>query len=368
MRSASPLNEHQQRHLSATCQYIERQLSDLEAILATTGPASTFTRYLDDLTDEQKARLRHDCTSIRAELGRVLASLGIDADTTKVSSRHSMRAALTLIEVAIEELKPRHMKQYGPMTANIEPQLNGLVVELQTAVQRLDGALATTASSSASPATTKDEAASPAPPTRAISRTEADAVDANLRKTAAAFEDVRVVIEKLRDPVDALVFEALEHGADRASRLMDGGERADAALDHAVHEGITEVGTERAEDVRRALANLIAKVKTTFQSASTALGTAEPSAPSEWMRQMRDVPPFVIENRHVEFKMFMRRALGAGVAHSRARRSIEQELGARITEALTAHGASLYEWATRVLSRVRDDFSTEADSIRQHLK
>src|SRR5471032_114331 len=160
--SASPLNEHQQRHLSATCQYIERQLSDLEAILATTEPASTFTRYLDDLTDEQKARLRHDCTSIRAELGRVLASLGIDADTTKVSSRHSMRAALTLMEVAIEELKPRHMKQYGPMTANIEPQLNGLVLELQTAVQRLDGALA--ASPSAPPAASHAPgSAAPAP-------------------------------------------------------------------------------------------------------------------------------------------------------------------------------------------------------------
>ena len=361
-----PLNDHQARHLWATCQYIARQLSDLEAIVATSAPESPFARYLDDVTPAQKARLGEDCARMHAEMARVLASLGIAAGAPPVSARHSMRAAFNFIEVALEELKPGHMKHYGPVPSEVAPALDGLVRDLQAAVQRLEQALGDAPEALAGEATAAPVIAAPLVNTRVLSRADADALESDFHKTAGVVEDVRLVLEKLRAPVDAVVFEALEHAADRASRLMDSSAADAAAVDRAVCEGVAEVGVERAEDVRRALANLIARVQTTRRAAAQTLALPDPATPADWGVLMRHIPAFVVPDLHVELRLFLRRAFGAGAAHTRARRAIETQIGATITELVTAQSTQLFEWSMRLWARVSDDLAAETDRYRTY--
>ena len=131
-----------------------------------------------------------------------------------------------------------------------------------------------------------------------------------------------------------------------------------------MREGVGEVGVERAEDVRRALANLIASVQTTRRAATQAMALPDPTTPAEWGTLMRQMPAFVVPEVHVELRLFLRRAFGAGAAHTRARRAIDTQIGATITDLLTAQSIALYDWSTRVWSRVRDDVTADAERYR----
>jgi GTP-binding protein EngB required for normal cell division len=140
--SISQLKESQRRHISATCQYVDRALTDLEAVVAASSSGSPFARYVDDLTPAQKRLLSDYCAGIRAQMLRVLRGLGIAPGETMISARHAIRTGVAYVEIALEELKPRHMRGYGEVPPDIAPELNGLVYELQALVDRLDRALA----------------------------------------------------------------------------------------------------------------------------------------------------------------------------------------------------------------------------------
>lgn len=142
-RPAGPLlNENQRRRVLASCQYIDKLLSDLDKIVALASSGSPFDRYVDDLTREQKTLLRDYSGSIRAQMLRVLKSQGALPTAAPGSARHAIRSGLNFIEIALEEIKPQHMRGSGEMAAAAVPELNGLVQELQALVGRLDATLA----------------------------------------------------------------------------------------------------------------------------------------------------------------------------------------------------------------------------------
>jgi hypothetical protein len=146
-RSGPLLNENQRRRVLASCQYIDRMLSDLDKVVALASSGSPFDRYVDDLTKEQKTLLREYSASIRAQMLRVLESQGAMPLSAPGSARHAIRSGLNFIEIALEELKPQHMRGSGEMAAEAIPELNGLVQELQALVRRLDATLGQEASS-----------------------------------------------------------------------------------------------------------------------------------------------------------------------------------------------------------------------------
>jgi hypothetical protein len=136
------LNENQRRRVMASCQYIDKLLSDLDKVVAVASSGSPFDRYVDDLTREQKTLLRDYSGSIRAQMLRVLKSQGAMPTAAPGSARHAIRSGLNFIEIALEELKPEHMRGSGEMAAAAVPELNALVQELQALVARLDATLA----------------------------------------------------------------------------------------------------------------------------------------------------------------------------------------------------------------------------------
>jgi GTP-binding protein EngB required for normal cell division len=642
---SSPLNPNQRHHIWASCQYVDRLLEDLESVPTVASSGSPFAKYVDDLTPAQKRVLRDYCASIRAQMVQAMQRHGIEPGSTPASSRHAIRTALGLVDIAIEEMRPQYMSGYGAMADEAVPELQGLANELQSLVRRLDLAMAPEAGadlrsrlaqleeagspnallsnlervierhglvafrpalegileryedrrfeiavfgrvssgkssllnyligaailpvgvtpvtavparlqrgavdefevhfadrkaerlplarlaefvtedgnpsnkkhvtrlrvsiassrlpehvvfvdtpglgSLATDGTTEtlaylprcdvgvvllDASSAPTPDdigtvrrlseagippmvvlskadlltpeelgrmrdyvaqhlqsdvglaivphaisTRAshaslvdawladeieplvrdhralveaslqrkigvlrlgvqgalrarVGHKSADApvaidpapIEAELRRTAALFEDVRKVCEAQRDPPQLVLTEALDLAAERAGTALDYPHSMPGGPATAVRAAFAQVASDNADDVRRPLGVLIEKVRATLTSASRAAGVPESTAAADWNRLMREMPPFVIDEVNVELRVALRNVLGKGVAHARLRSAIAAQTGDRIERALRAHSLALHEWSLRVWSRVRDEFHAQAGVIR----
>lgn len=132
----SELNEHQQRRLVVTCQYVDRLLADLERSLTEAQSTSPFGRYANDLAPAEQ-RLVHDYLArLRTQLLRILEGQGL-SPTPRIGLRWAILTHLAYVDVAVEELKPHYMRGYGTVAPEAAAALNGIVEELHATIGQL---------------------------------------------------------------------------------------------------------------------------------------------------------------------------------------------------------------------------------------
>ena len=140
--SRASLNPHQQRRLRVTCQYIDKTLADAEAILNAANTKSAFQKYVPDLQPVQRRVIEDYIGRIRAQLVRVLQGQGTQPEPPSIPVTRALHAGLTFIDIAAEELKPKHIRGYGEVSEEAAAELNGIAGELQELVQKLDAFIA----------------------------------------------------------------------------------------------------------------------------------------------------------------------------------------------------------------------------------
>jgi GTP-binding protein EngB required for normal cell division len=136
------LNEHHRRHLLASCQYIDRLLSDIDNVVTAADSGSPFARYVNDLSPTLRKLLRDYFSRLRSDMLRILERHHSMPEGRRISGVHAIRTALGFVDISIEELKPEYIKGYGEVPAALVPEINGFVEELQSVVRALDHALA----------------------------------------------------------------------------------------------------------------------------------------------------------------------------------------------------------------------------------
>jgi len=141
-RPAASFNEAQQRHLLASCQYIDQVLAEALAMLTAAASPSPFTRYAADTTPAQRKVIQDYVEDLRRQLVRVLASVGLSPAPSRVGTIGAIRTHLRFISIAIEELKPRHMRGYGELPQATAREVEGIVEELHASLRRFDAYLA----------------------------------------------------------------------------------------------------------------------------------------------------------------------------------------------------------------------------------
>ena len=124
------LNESQQRRLRVTCEYIDKQLSEIEAVMNQAGSQAVFPRYASEIPQAQRKTIEGYLARIRAQLLRVLEGQNIERPKPSIPPAHALNVSLTFIEIAIEELYPKYMRGYGAVPESVAADLNGIVGEL----------------------------------------------------------------------------------------------------------------------------------------------------------------------------------------------------------------------------------------------
>jgi len=131
------LSEAQQRHLISTCKYIDSLLCNMEHALHTATSESPFPRYAADVTAEQARVIEGYICSLRSQLLRTLDWQNLKPEPPEIPVTQSIATNLAFIEIAIEEIKPRHLRGYGAVPADTVDALNGEIHELLSLVKSM---------------------------------------------------------------------------------------------------------------------------------------------------------------------------------------------------------------------------------------
>jgi len=146
MTTPNGFTEGQQRHLLCTFRYVDQLLAEVEQVLAVADSPSPFQHYVADSAPIQR-KVAHDyITRIRQAMCRMLAEQGIEMEPPSISALWAARTHLLGASVAADELAPKYLRGYGPLTEEKTKAVEAIVAELRIALDKLQGYLAQDAS------------------------------------------------------------------------------------------------------------------------------------------------------------------------------------------------------------------------------
>jgi hypothetical protein len=140
-RHPGQLNEPQQRRLVITCKYIDNLLSDIEHALHSARSPSPFPRYVIDVTPEQARVIEDHIGRLRAQLLRTLDWQHLKPEPPEIPVTRSITTDLAFVEIAIEELKPRHLRGCGAVPEDAVDELNKVIHDLLSQVKGMESYL-----------------------------------------------------------------------------------------------------------------------------------------------------------------------------------------------------------------------------------
>jgi GTP-binding protein EngB required for normal cell division len=132
------LNESQRLRLRVSCQYIDRLLTDVGNILHAATSPSPFAKYIVDISPTEARVLEDYIQRLRGQLLRSLAWQQIEPGDPTIPATHAILTNLSFIDIAIEELRPRHMRGSGAVSDRIAGELNGVVHELRSLIEGMN--------------------------------------------------------------------------------------------------------------------------------------------------------------------------------------------------------------------------------------
>jgi hypothetical protein len=135
------LNEFQAARLRVACQYVDRLLSEIEVILNAPESKSPFPRYIADVELAQRQTIEEYIAQVRTRLVGVLEDENIDPPQASIPALRAIRATLSAVDIAAEEMKPQYMRGYGDVSGDVATYLNELSAELRSLSEGLDHCL-----------------------------------------------------------------------------------------------------------------------------------------------------------------------------------------------------------------------------------
>jgi GTP-binding protein EngB required for normal cell division len=140
-RRAGELNEHQQRRLRVTCEYVDKLLADIDDILHAAISQSPFPRFIVDVSPAQVRVLEDYIRRIRSQLVHTIAWQKMRPEPPNIPATRAVATNLSFIDIAIEELRPKYMRGFGQVPEDAVAELNGVVHELRSLVDGMQGYL-----------------------------------------------------------------------------------------------------------------------------------------------------------------------------------------------------------------------------------
>lgn len=136
--SPKSLNEFQGRRLKVTCQYIDKVAGEIEEILHSAATKAAFPKFIQDVNSAQRRTIGDYLARIRAQLARVLDGQGIPRPEAWIPASRAVYTSLTVIDIAVEELRPQYIRGYGEVPPELATELEGISGELRGLVARVN--------------------------------------------------------------------------------------------------------------------------------------------------------------------------------------------------------------------------------------
>jgi GTP-binding protein EngB required for normal cell division len=134
---AEPLNAAQRLNLRVSCEYIDKMLQQIEAVLRSPDSRSPFTRYAMDLSPAQRRVVDDYIARLRSQILRVLAWQNLDPPPPEIPATRAIRTHLHFIQIAIADLRPHALRGSGPIADPTATELLGVLGELSSIVAQM---------------------------------------------------------------------------------------------------------------------------------------------------------------------------------------------------------------------------------------
>jgi GTP-binding protein EngB required for normal cell division len=141
MANAGGLNGPQKQHLLSSCQYADKLLSEIEAILQSSQSKSVFQKYSGAVAPAQARVIEDYIARIRSQILTAIESQNIPVPEPQFRTVHSLKVTLIFAGIAFEECTADKMRGYGEVPQDVVPELNGLVSEIKAMLDQLNGFL-----------------------------------------------------------------------------------------------------------------------------------------------------------------------------------------------------------------------------------
>jgi hypothetical protein len=132
------LNENHKQRLLIGFRYINDLLSDMERVMATPADVvSPFQIYVGDVTQVQQKIIAAEIDHIRVVIRRILENKDIKIDQPAISAVKAVRNSVYFADMAIEKMKPKHMRGYGALTDKATRELDEVASQMQGLLKQI---------------------------------------------------------------------------------------------------------------------------------------------------------------------------------------------------------------------------------------
>jgi GTP-binding protein EngB required for normal cell division len=210
----------------------------------------------------------------------------------------------------------------------------------------------------------------------AIQRAEHRAAPANaealrdaekeLRSAAGLFTETEARCLAMSDEIRDLRPVAIEWAASRVIESWDRGENRSAEV--IVRQAISEVATEFASRIVRALQELSGQAADALQRTSAALGGDDAASRDELAAPIRETPQIDLGDLALEVNQPFWRFLGKRMTRTIVKGRLGASAGDRLDAALASFSRLLLAWVRTVLSRMRPAFDVHAEAWRAQIE
>ena len=138
----SGLGEHHKRQLLLTFAHVDGLLSQALRDLDAAQAQSPFSRIVADAVPVQQQVLTDYAARLRRRMQAMLERQQIAPPERHVSAVWSARTAVTMAEVALDELRPQRLRGYGELSVEAAAEVNAMISELYDLLSRLNTYLA----------------------------------------------------------------------------------------------------------------------------------------------------------------------------------------------------------------------------------
>jgi GTP-binding protein EngB required for normal cell division len=136
------MNESHQRHLVTTFRYIDELLGEAARILATADSASPFAKYTQDSSPVQRKVVDDHIGGISQAMTRIMAELDLPRPAPICGALWAAQTEVSSARIAVAEIRPQAMRGYGALSEADVARIDGIVAELDAALERLTTYLA----------------------------------------------------------------------------------------------------------------------------------------------------------------------------------------------------------------------------------
>jgi hypothetical protein len=141
MPPPSELNEAQRRSLSVGLHHVAGLLDEVEGTLAAARDPSPFSRRVSDITPAEASVILDYLAAIRRRLAAAAERHGLDIRGPARDARRSIDALTAGAWIAVEEIRPRRLRGYGPLDPSLAGEIDRTCDELASSIRELQRAL-----------------------------------------------------------------------------------------------------------------------------------------------------------------------------------------------------------------------------------